>query len=527
MLRKFVRRTSVRHFGALTSRPYAFTARPWDLSKTETIDCLDGLGAHITIHSKGGEVMRVVPRPFEEINEDWLNDKSRFSYDGLKRQRLTQPLTRSPVDPSQWTQMDRSWRTAFKRIQSNFSASGPVRAIMGPSVDLNSALCLSDWVHSFQLGSVESTGSVGGTLGRDIPSQFRFNTGIQNLENSDFCVVIGSNLMEEAPLLVSRLRSVFLRDTLEVVNLGPPTDFTFPVSQLGVTAKTLVEMAEGRHPVCAKLATAQRPSLVIGSQVFERDDGMALASCIETIACYSGKLRQFSTETGECIWDGINVLHHNANDVGLLELGLANPINKSERTDGGTLFLMGVNEDDLPVPLEELAGPTTQVVYIGHHGDQLAAKASVVLAGGAFSEKNGTYINTEGRSQYARNATTPPVDAREDWKIIRALSEAVGDNTLPFESERDIQTRLELLVPSIADRGDIVQSTPPATMFASNFGILSSKLCGGQSVDCTPFDTQIHDFYLEGNVIAKSSQSMAKASAELGIDRSNFLQFSH
>ncbi|GBG26484.1 NADH-ubiquinone oxidoreductase 75 kDa subunit, mitochondrial [Hondaea fermentalgiana] len=511
--------------GALTSKPYSFTARPWELKDTDTVDVMDGMGASIKLQTKGGEVMRVVPRENDAINEEWINDKTRFAYDGLKRQRLTRPLVRSVEKPGSWDSTGSNWRGAFARIKTALekqrAKGGSVRAVCGPSTDLYSALALSDFANQYADVELESLGSTGGSLGADITSQYRFNSTILGIETADVVLLVGTPLAAESPLLQTRLRKMFLHGEMDVYSIGMPSDLTFPIAQAGLTPATLVDIAEGRHPLCAKLAEAERPAIVVSSQIYKRQDGEALKGVIETIAAKSGNFRQYDKETGELVWNGVNTLHHNANDVGLLDLGRCQPFDDSaDREAADVLYLLNVTAADLPVPIDQLIGPNTFVVFQGHHGDELASRADVVLAGAAFSEKNGVYVNFEGRAQLARNAIVPPVDARVDWKIVRAMSEACADLPLAYDTEEEIHERLASLVPTLECRGKVSPSILPEQLLGADYAKIAASTPG--DVDCTPFRPAIHDFHLDGHIIARSSQTMAKASQELG-DHSNFL----
>mmetsp|Transcript_10085 Transcript_10085/g.17736 ORF Transcript_10085/g.17736 Transcript_10085/m.17736 type:complete len:537 (+) Transcript_10085:125-1735(+) len=519
----------VRSFGALTAKPYAFNARPWELRKTDTVDVMDGMGASVQVHTKQGEVVRVQPRENDEINEEWIHDKTRYAYDGLKRQRLTRPLVRGE---NSWDETHSTWRGAFQHIahavknsKAKNGGTPKVRAIVGASVELNSTVALADWVESIADTTVESLGSNGGIFGADVESLFRFNSGVLGLEESDFCLLVGTHVTHEAPLLQLRLRKMFLRDQTEVCSLGMPLDLTFPIAQAGLTAKSLIDIAKGNHPICEKLKSAKKPAILVGAQVYEREDGATLAAAIETIAENSGNLRQYDEATGELSWNGVNVVHNSANDCGHLELARTKPF-ESNQPPADILYLLGVSASELPVPIEELVGENTFVVTQAHHGDALTSRADVVLPGGAFTEKSGVYVNFEGRPQKARNAITPPVDAREDWKIIRALSEVVDGPTLPFDSESDVQDRLVSLLPSLNHRNKVSKASAPSDLVGKEF----AKYCKSQvdkgTVNNTPFRPQVYDFYLDGSVIAESSATMAKSSRQLN-KRSNFIEMEY
>jgi len=513
-----------RHFGALTSTTYAFNARPWELTNTDSVDVLDGMGSSIKLQSKGTEVMRIVPRENDEINEEWLNDRSRFAYDGLMRQRLTRPLVRSSVDPSAWDETASTWHGAFRRIRTAFNnlkaTNGSIRAVISPHVDLNTAVVFGEWAAKFNGVTVETVGSKGGVLGADICSQYRFNTTIRGLESSDHCLLVGTNLEFESPLLVSRIRKAFLHDHIQVTNVGMPVDLSFPCIQAGTTAGTLVDIAEGRHPACKNLAQARKPSMIVSSHIFDREDGRVLAEVIETVASRCGNMRQFDDKTGEMFWNGVSILHHRANDMGLLDLGLSTPFDE-EKEHADIVYFMGISAEDLPQPIDEIIGPRTFVIVQGHHGDELASRADVVLPGAAYVEKSGMYVNFEGRPQNARNAVGPPADARTDWKIIKALSEATGGPPVPYKNDHDIRKRLTELIPTARHTNKVSPVTCPSKLIAGYDKI--NAVLGSGKVDCSPFRPAIYDFYLDGNPIARSSPTLARASVQLKRDN-NFLE---
>lgn len=475
--------------------------------------------------------MRIDPRENDNINEEWIHDKTRFgSVDGLRRQRLIRPLVRSTADDGQqWDETASNWRGALNHImvaldekRSN-AASGElrVRGIVGPSVDLYSALAFSDYI-SMLGGKVESLGSCGGIFDSDIVRQFRFNTGIQGLEKADFVLLVGTDIIYDAPLLYLRMRKMFSKDEMKIMNIGQPLRFGFPIQQCGTTAGALIDVAEGRHEVCRMIGQAERPAIIVGSHVLQREDGLAIAGAIESIAENSGSLRQYDAN-GSLVWNGVNVVHNNANDCGLLELGLTKEFDPASFCDEkpDLLYFLGVNESELPVPLESLHGPNTFVVCQGSHGDSVASSADVVLPGASFLEKGGVYINFEGRGQRARNAVSPPVEAREDWQILRALSEVTGPHTLPYETDEELQSRLEKLLPYLESRDRVSPASSEIELFGSNFSKIAQAHAKG-IIQNTPLRPKVYDYYTDGNILASSSPLMAKCSRELS-PKTNFV----
>lgn len=226
--------------GALTSKPYAFTARPWELKSTDSIDALNALGAHVKLQSRGTELMRVVPRTNDEINEEWIDDKTRFSYDGLKYQRLTQPLLRAVDNPNQWDPQRKSWRDALATVAAvTAKPSVTMRAVVGPNVDLFAAVALADWALNLADAKLEALGSSVKAQSMDLQRMFRFNTSIANVDEADLCLLVGTNLAVDAPLLIARMRKGFLADTLKIASLGFYNEMQFPVENIGLTADKL------------------------------------------------------------------------------------------------------------------------------------------------------------------------------------------------------------------------------------------------------------------------------------------------
>eukprot|EP00510_Aplanochytrium_minuta_P000499 CAMPEP_0184012082 /NCGR_PEP_ID=MMETSP0954-20121128/4189_1 /TAXON_ID=627963 /ORGANISM="Aplanochytrium sp, Strain PBS07" /LENGTH=481 /DNA_ID=CAMNT_0026291979 /DNA_START=310 /DNA_END=1755 /DNA_ORIENTATION=- len=480
---------------------------------------MNAMGSNINIQTRGTDLMRIVPRTNDDINEEWIDDKTRFAYDGLKRQRLTQPLVRDSENPAQWDSTMSNWRDALNRVKSSaFSGNTKpsMRAIVGPSIDLHSAVALSDWVAGASSNSpfLETLGSV--AVSNDLPNHFRFGTTFAGVEESDLALLVGTNLEVDCPLLIARMRKPYLADQLSIFSIGYHNNLRFPVQQLGLTADVLVEVAEGRHPFCAQLATAAKPMIFIDASVFERSDGPTLAGAVEAIAEFSN-LRQVDEE-GNITWNGVNVIHRNSNDVGLLELGRTEafaPEKCADKVD--FLYLSNVGADDLPVSVQELRESANFIVYQGTHGDELAAAADVVLPSCAYSEKSGVYVNMEGRVQQGRFALAGPGLARDDWKIVRALSEVCPGEALPYDDEDQMQERLEQLLPSASSKGYVEQSQ----MIPENNWQLTKVMSRGR-VNKTPFTPVNYDFHLQGHAVARASQTMAKCSQNLSETRSNF-----
>ncbi len=474
--------------GALTSKPYAFIARPWELTKTESIDVHDAVGSNIRIDTRGREVVRVLPRTNEDVNEEWLADKSRFAYDGLKRQRLDRCFIRvdGRLRPT-------SWAEAFEAIAMRLSGvvGARIAAIAGDLADVEAMYALKDMMTA--LGSPHlDCRQDGAALDPRARGSYLFNTTIAGIEKADACLMIGTNPRWEAPLINARLRKRWLTGSLRVGSLGPELDLTFPVERLGSDPQTLSQLAAGAHPFTSILSEAKRPMLILGQGALARNDGWSVLKLARDIAERCGLVKP------EENWNGFNVLHMAAARVGGLDLGFvpaaggldtAGILAGAERGEIDFVYLLGADE----LPMERFGGAF--VVYQGHHGDAGAHRADLILPGAAFTEKDGTYVNTEGRVQQAVAAMFPLGDAREDWKILRALSERLGYQ-LPYDSLRALRRSLYEQVPHLKRIGQI----EPAAL--GSFG-RDGKL------DSAPFRSPIENYYMT-DPISRASETMAK-----------------
>ena len=480
--------------GALTSKPYAFAARPWELQKTESIDVLDAVGSSIRIDARGASVLRVLPRLHEEVNEEWIADKTRFACDGLRRQRLDQPLMRRdgklmPVD----------WPDALSAIAARVQATKGERigAIAGDLADAESMLALK--ILMTRLGSANvDCRQDGAKLAAGARAGYIMNSGLAGLETADAVLLIGTDPRREAPLVNLRLRRAWLRNSATIAAIGPGLDLTYPVDMLGAGPETLAALRDGKLSFLETLKNAERPALIVGMGALARDDGAAVLHAARAVADATGMV-------GES-WNGFNVLHHAAARVGGLDLGLVpgegglDVAGMVAAAGAGTLdllYLLGADEIDFARTGKPGDGPF--VVYQGHHGDAGAHRADIVLPGAAYTEKHGTYVNTEGRVQLARPAIAPLGEAREDWKILRALSETLGE-TLAFDSLGDVRHALVEANP-VFDLVDQVEASPWEPFGAA-----------GEMADAG-FTLPIEDFYMT-DPISRASITMAHCSRE-------------
>jgi len=469
--------------GALTSKPYAFTARSWELSKTDSIDVLDAVGTNIRVDTRGPEVLRILPRLNEDVNEEWLADKSRFSVDGLKRRRLDRPWERRGGKLTA-----ASWAEAFAAIAAKLhGVSGEnIGAIAGDLCDAESMLALKDLMAALGSPNIDCRQD-GAKLTSARRDHYTFNTQIAGIESAGAILIIGSNPRREAPVLNARIRKAWSQNGARIGVIGAETELTYPLTHLGTGPGAF---ADGEK----FLNGAKHPMVIVGHGALTRPDGAAILAAAWGIASRAGAL------TAE--WHGFNVLHTAAARVGGLDLGfIPGPNGKNAASMLGldVLFLLGADEFDT----SKIAAATF-VVYLGHHGDAGAARADVILPGAAYTEKSGTYVNTEGRVQRGFAATHPPGEAREDWKIIRALSAAVG-HTLPYDTIEALRTRLEQVNPVFANVG-----------FLPRFGASDTSPPPGDAAAVTgaPFVPLIKHYH-QTDPISRASPTMAACVAAL------------
>ena len=474
--------------GALTHKPHAFAARPWELRKTESVDVHDAVGSNIRIDARGREVMRILPRLNEDINEEWLSDKSRYAVDGLKRQRLDRPFVREggKLRPAEWSE-------AFQAIAARLKGQDGRRlgAIAGDLVEAESLLALKDLMAA--LGSPHlDCRQDGAKLPGGVRAGYLFNSTIAGIEAADALVIVASNPRREAALINARIRKRWLRGGLRVGLIGQRAGLTYKYEHLGAGPQTLKELADGRHSFFEVLRGAKRPMLILGMAGLARPDGAAVLAEARRLAETAGLIREG--------WNGFNVLHTAAGRVAGMDLGFLpgesgldteGMLAAAERGELAALWLLGADE----LPMRRLG--TAFVVYQGHHGDAGAHRADVVLPGAAYAEKDGLWLNTEGRPQLGRRASFPPGDAREDWTILRAFSEVI-DKRLPYDTLADLRRRLFQLAPHFA-RLDAVEPAP-----WGEFG-------RADRLDAAPFGVAVSDFHLT-NPIARASGIMAECS---------------
>ena len=475
--------------GALNSKPYAYSARSWELVRTEAIDVHDAVGSNIRVDSRGREVMRVLPRLHEDVNEEWISDKTRFAHDGLRRGRIDAPYVRrgGTLEPASWDEAFAAVATAMQRAGGSRMA-----AIAGDLACVESMAALKDLFTALGSPHLECRQD-GAPLDPAQRASYLFNTTIAGIEDAGACLLVGTNPRWEGSLVNARLRKRVLQGGFSVFSVGTPCDLTYSVEHVGAGPETLAVLAGGKHRAAAALQSAERPMLILGMGALARPDGAAILTAARAVAERTGMV---SAE-----WNGFNVLHTAAARVGGLDVGFVPGRGGRDlggilrgAADGGIAFVYLLGADEI----ETAALGKAFVVYQGHHGDAGAHRADVILPGAAYTEKDATWVNTEGRVQRGHRAVFPPGEAREDWAIVRALS-AVAGATLPYDSVAELRASLVRDVSHLGEVDSVARAEwgPFGTSGAMNKASLASP---------------VTDFY-RTNPICRASETMARCSA--------------
>jgi len=462
--------------GALTSKPYAFEARPWELKKTDGIDVMDAVGTNIRIDSRGNEVMRVLPRVHDDVNEEWASNKTRYVVDGLLKRRLDRPYVRrdGKLQPATWAE-------AFAAIKQGLDglSGNQIAALAGDMLDVESMFAMKDLLNA--LGSQRHECRVDGmAIDAGNAGGYRFNSSIAGIETADVIFLIGANPRWEAPLVNTRLRKAVTKNGAQIFAIGPEVDLTYPVTWLGNDISLAGNVPQEAWDA---LEAAKRPAVIVGTGALAIDGAQDLAAALPVV------------RDG---WNGFNVLHTAASRVGALDIGFVaegglHAIQRDAQNGAlKALFLHAVDDIDV----DRLKGPFT--VYIGTHGDAGVRHADVILPAAAYTEKHGTYVNMEGRVQHSLRAVFAPGDAREDWTILRALSDVLGKK-LPYDDYATLRQRLYAQYPHMEAEG----LQPVAWNALEEAQMLSGAIA-----------YPISDFYMT-NAICRASVTMAQCSAEM------------
>ena len=477
--------------GALTHRPWAFNARPWEMKKTESVDVMDAVGCNIVVYTRGREVMRILPRNNDAVNEEWISDKTRHVADGLGAQRLDRPYVRvgGRLQPA-------SWDAALAQVAEKLKAADPARvgAIAGDLAGAEEMFATKDLLARLGAVSVDCRqdgARIDPALGR---AGYLFNATIEGIEQADAILIVGANPRREAAVLNARIRKRWRQGGLSVGLIGEPAELTYPCDYIGAGPESLREVAEGRHAFSGVLRQAKRPMVIVGAGAVARADGAAVLALAARIASEAGAGK-------DAAWNGFSVLHTAASRVGGLDLGFVP--GKGGRDVAGMLagdmqvvLLLGADEFDLA-----RLGQQAFVVYIGSHGEAGAHRADVVLPGAAYTEKSATYVNLEGRAQQTVKAGFAPGEAKEDWTILRALSAQVGQ-TLPYDTLAALRAEMYKAAPGLARLGAVAPAGSDA---------VAALAKAGGTLGAAPFLSPVRDFYLT-NPIARASKVLAEMS---------------
>jgi len=473
--------------GALTSKPYAFAARPWELGKTQSVDVMDGVCSAIRVDTRGREVMRILPRLNEAVNEEWISDKTRHVVDGLRTQRLDRPYIREGGKLRA-----ASWSEAFSAIAAKATRIDGKRigAIAGDLSGVEEMFALKELLAKCGSANLAVQGgdAFDTKAGR---ASYIFNPTIAGIDQADALLIIGSNPRKEAAVLNARIRKRWRTGQLKVGVIGARADLTYDYDYIGAGTDSLSELAAGKGAFADVLKNAAHPIVLVGTGATARHDGAAVLALAAKLAGGVGAIKDG--------WTGFAVLHDAASRVGAFDIGFApgaGGLSAAQMTTFGTLdvlFLLGADEIKVP--------DGTFVVYIGTHGDKGAHRADVILPGAAYTEKSAIYVNTEGRVQIAGRASFPPGEAREDWAIIRALSDVLGKK-LPYDSQHALRQAIFKVAPHLM-RVDQIE--------AGNAADIKTLAGKGGSLEKTPFKSSVEDFYLT-NPIARASAVMAECS---------------
>ncbi|WP_375326756.1 NADH-quinone oxidoreductase subunit NuoG [Candidatus Tisiphia endosymbiont of Nemotelus uliginosus] len=475
--------------GALNSKPYAFKARSWELTRTPSIDVLDAQGCNIAIDTRGSEVMRIMPRVNDDINEEWISDKARFSYDGLKYQRLDTPYIKL-----NGRLVEASWHDALNLVAEKLRTleGEQIGAIAGQMACVESMFLLKTMLQALGCNNFDSN-QFNYKIDRTNRGNYLFNTTIVKLQEADLCLIIGANIRQIAPVLNARLGVLQREGKLNVYRIGNVTNQTYPINELGADPAIISQIVTGDHKLAQALIKAQKPMIIIGDGVYGRDDGYALLGLIHQMVERYKIVRED--------WNGFNILHNHAAMVGSLDIGFSPQnggssaveiVRKAEEGKIQFVYLLGSDEIDM----DRLK--SSFVVYQGHHGDRGANVADVILPATSYIEKDAIYVNFEGRAQYTKAATYPLGQAKVDWVIIKELADNLGID-MGIKNLSDIRSNLAAEFPVFANISNVVRGG--FSKFVSTDPLL------GHDIVTSPIN------YYMTDSISRASVTMAKCVA--------------
>ena len=463
--------------GALTSKPYVFEARPWELKKTETIDVMDAVGSNIRVDTYGWEVKRVLPRINEEINEEWISDKTRYACDGLKNQRLDTPYIKinGKLKPS-------SWEDAYKAISERVSKtkSEKIAGFIGDMTNMETIYAAKEFfektIKSANLESREEKLYI--NTNKRI--NYLFNSSIEGIEKSDLIILIGTNPRFEATILNSRIRKNFLKNKTEIISLGDVGDLTYPYNVIDNSTDIIKEIVENNHEISKKIKQSNNPSLIFGQSILKLKSAPYIFEELKNYLEENGKISEE--------WNALNILQKNSSAVGSFDLNVMAKnssyeiLENLEKNNYEVLILFG--QDNL-----KFEKKNEFIIYIGSHGDKGANIADVILPGATYTEQDGYFTNLEGKLQKAYKASYPPGEAKEDWLIINELSSFIKKKNLYKDKNQLIDALLNYL--NLNNQNETDFKVP-------EYDFKSEKI----------FTDEI-DYY-HSNVIARASKTMSE-----------------
>jgi len=479
--------------GALTSKPYAFNARPWELDKVESIDVMDAVGSNIRIDSRGGAVLRIMPVVNDAVNEEWISDKTRFVWDGLARQRLDKPFIREngKLRAAGW---DEALALVAEKLKGD---PQEIAAIAGDLCDAESMKALMDLMNNLGVKNIDCRQD-GSKLGGARQS-YLFNSTIDGIESADAVLIIGSNPRLEAPLVNTRLRKAWIAGGMDIGVIGEADDFTYEYDHIGTSPADIQALIKETKGFAKKLKSAKNPAIIVGAGALTRKDSAQILRAVGKLAAEVGAVREG--------WNGFNILHNAAARVGGLDMGFTPAqdglatheiLDAAQQDAVKTVYLLGADE------LHTSKLKNTFVIYQGSHGDAGAHVADIVLPSAAYTEKDGLYVNLEGRVQMGVRAVAPKGEAKDGWAIIRALSGHL-DRELPYNSIGQLREKLFEDHPSFASLG-----YAPGAQGAAEFDVAQIGEAGNMS--SVAFKNSDIDFYMT-NPVARASNVMAECSA--------------
>ncbi|CAG9320836.1 unnamed protein product [Blepharisma stoltei] len=469
--------------GALTNAPYAFTARPWELRNVMSIDPTDSITPSIEISCKGGEVKRVLPRLHEEVNEEWIHDRSRHAFDGLKRQRLNACLKKK----ADGSYEELTWKDALEVLAEEVSktSGNDMVGIIGEFMDVEAVVAFRDLMYKLGCENIDAKKN-GVKLSPDFRNNYLMNSRISGIEEADLLLVIGANLRLDSPVINARVRKATVLNGLNVGLIGTDDYLTYDHTHLGTSTSALTDLLKGTHPFAKTLEKAKFPMILVGANVLKREDGEAVNSVIQEIA------KKYNVIKPESNWNGYNVLHNEVGTVAALEVGITSEYDPKAKPK--FMYLLGADNfkpDEIP--------DDAFVVYQGTHGDEGASRANLILPGASYVEKSGSYVNTDGRVSLGKKAIPAPGQAKADWEILRALSEVLGQ-TLPYDNLQEIRYRIAELAPHLI-KYDYVEP------YSLSWHTVPVK----GEVNKTVISDFIDNFYMT-DAISRASPTMAKCS---------------